>query len=91
MGLLKSLLGGGHHGGHHGYNRGHGGPVYDAGVPAASALAGAACPSCRAMNATGARFCQNCGASLAPRACTQCGTNLAMNAKFCGQCGNQAS
>ncbi|PZP90615.1 MAG: zinc ribbon domain-containing protein [Variovorax paradoxus] len=43
------------------------------------------------MNATGARFCQNCGVSLAPRACTQCGTNLAMNAKFCGQCGNQAS
>ncbi|MBC41855.1 MAG: hypothetical protein CML19_06440 [Pusillimonas sp.] len=46
-----------------------------------------ACPTCRAPNAPGARFCQQCGGSLIATACTQCGTAVPHGAKFCAQCG----
>nr|WP_296339802.1 zinc ribbon domain-containing protein [uncultured Acidovorax sp.] len=49
-----------------------------------------ACPSCRAANTPGARFCQQCGTSLTPSACAQCGTTLQPGAKFCAQCGRAA-
>lgn len=46
-----------------------------------------ACPNCPTQNASGARFCQQCGASLIPAKCTQCGATVQSNSKFCGQCG----
>ncbi|EPK3140290.1 double zinc ribbon domain-containing protein, partial [Enterobacter cloacae] len=51
---------------------------------------GLACPNCKASNAPGARFCQQCGTSLVPSACAQCGTTLQPGAKFCAQCGKAA-
>lgn len=98
MGLLKTLLGGGHHASKrdHGHGYGHGAPSNcesdrAAGWGSAPAAApGLACPSCRAPNAASARFCQSCGTSLVPKACSQCRAMLAAGAKFCGECGTAA-
>ncbi|MEW5889500.1 MAG: zinc ribbon domain-containing protein [Pseudomonadota bacterium] len=96
MGILKhlfgNLLGGkaGHHGnyssGHHGGGHGHHGyPSYPpSGTPTA---AGAQCPSCGALTAAAARFCQQCGTALVAAACATCGASMPPGAKFCGSCG----
>ncbi|MHB1248974.1 MAG: zinc-ribbon domain-containing protein [Polaromonas sp.] len=52
---------------------------------------GTNCPSCGALNAAGARFCQQCGTSMSPPRCAQCGATMQAGAKFCGQCGKVAA
>ncbi len=44
------------------------------------------CSSCSAENATGRRFCDQCGASLAA-SCPDCGGENRPEARFCGDCG----
>src|SRR5262245_8056967 len=44
------------------------------------------CPSCMAENATGRRFCAQCGTAL-PSPCPACGFENEPAAKFCGGCG----
>src|ERR1700687_319976 len=44
------------------------------------------CPSCGVENATGRRFCVECGAKLT-LSCKACGTPHAPAEKFCGECG----
>lgn len=87
MGMLERLFGGHggarHGGGHHGSQGGYG---YGRDAPPPPP-GGSACPACRAVNAAGARFCQQCGTSMLPAACRQCGTAMALGAKFCAQCG----
>ena len=97
MGILDRLFGGhqggGHHGGaHHGDRHGYGGGYGSGGPPASGGgNAGVACPNCKALNALGARFFQQCGTTLVPSACTQCGTTLQAWAKFCAHCGKAAT
>src|SRR5262245_30450101 len=43
------------------------------------------CPRCQHENQPGAKFCQECSASLA-RACLNCGSRLPQDAKFCPEC-----
>ncbi|WP_373305398.1 zinc-ribbon domain-containing protein [Pseudorhodoferax aquiterrae] len=95
MGLLRSLLGGGHHGSNRGHGHGHVAPPCDADrmgnyAPPAAAHGASVCPSCRTTNASSARFCQNCGASFAQKVCGKCRANLATTAKFCAECGTAA-
>jgi predicted amidophosphoribosyltransferase len=47
------------------------------------------CPRCQHENRPGAKFCEECGASLA-RACSSCGADLSPTAKFCSECGKPA-
>jgi len=49
----------------------------------------ATCPQCGATQATNAKFCAECGASVKAAHCTQCGGKLAPNAKFCPDCGGK--
>ncbi|MGA8296209.1 MAG: adenylate/guanylate cyclase domain-containing protein [Acidimicrobiales bacterium] len=44
------------------------------------------CSSCGVENATGAKFCSECGSPLA-RACPNCGSAVQPTAKFCSECG----
>jgi class 3 adenylate cyclase/tetratricopeptide (TPR) repeat protein len=44
------------------------------------------CPRCQHDNASGAKFCLECGTALARR-CPHCQAELASAAKFCGECG----
>ena len=44
------------------------------------------CASCGTLNATGAKFCAECGQPLA-QACPTCGSDVAAGAKFCSECG----
>jgi class 3 adenylate cyclase/predicted ATPase len=44
------------------------------------------CPACGFENASGIRFCGECGAPLKLR-CTSCGCENAPGIKFCGECG----
>ena len=44
------------------------------------------CPTCGQPVSAGAKFCQNCGATLSPE-CAQCGEPIAAGAKFCENCG----
>ncbi len=46
-----------------------------------------ACPECGYENATGQKFCGECGAGLASR-CPRCGTVIPLGQKFCGECGS---
>ena len=101
MGFWEKMLGGHHGGGRHG--GGHGGShdawgrdnrhgSYDdqsghGMPPSASSSTGAPCPQCRAANAQGARFCQQCGTSLMPATCGTCRASISPGAKFCQQCG----
>jgi membrane protease subunit (stomatin/prohibitin family) len=104
MGMLERLFGGhggarhgGGGGGRHGAGSygGHGDQGgYGNGAPppnGGGGGAGIACPACRTANAPGARFCQQCGASMQPAACRQCGTTMQAGAKFCAQCGQSSS
>jgi Double zinc ribbon len=43
------------------------------------------CPRCQHDNPQGARFCEECAASLG-RTCSNCGTALSATAKFCHDC-----
>jgi class 3 adenylate cyclase len=43
------------------------------------------CPRCEHRNPQGARFCEECAASLA-HTCSNCGTALSVTAKFCHAC-----
>lgn len=47
------------------------------------------CPSCRAVNGAGAKFCNSCGAKLQQTlgVCPSCGTDNQPGAKFCCNCG----
>src|SRR5262249_60095491 len=45
------------------------------------------CPSCRAENQDGKKFCTECGSPLA-RACSSCGAAIEGSEKFCGECGS---
>lgn len=72
--------------------------------PAASA-GNLACPSCRALNQSGAAFCVSCGSVLrrapepppvaplppppAPGFCTYCGAREEPGMRFCTTCGNR--
>ncbi|MBR8312599.1 zinc ribbon domain-containing protein [Burkholderia dolosa] len=104
MRFLKRILGGhgdthrgerdgAHHDGHDARDRDrHGGharvPDGDSGgnVP----LRRLACAGCGALNAAGARFCAQCGASQRARACARCHAALVANARFCLTCGTRA-
>jgi double zinc ribbon protein len=44
------------------------------------------CPACGFKNASGIKFCGECGASL-KRKCSSCGFENASAIKFCGECG----
>ena len=44
------------------------------------------CPKCRTENASGAKFCVECGESFKGR-CPKCGLANPANAKFCQECG----
>jgi class 3 adenylate cyclase/tetratricopeptide (TPR) repeat protein len=44
------------------------------------------CPACSFENASGIKFCGDCGASLKVR-CSSCGFENAPGIKFCGECG----
>jgi len=50
-----------------------------------------ACPKCSSAVPAGAKFCNECGASLRPAACPKCGTASAPGAKFCIECGTAMS
>jgi len=47
------------------------------------------CPSCRAENQAGAKFCAGCGKPMAALKCAKCQTELAPGAKFCSSCGEK--
>lgn len=47
------------------------------------------CPSCRADNAPGARFCSSCGKPLGALKCSKCQAELAAGARFCSSCGEK--
>jgi hypothetical protein len=44
------------------------------------------CPSCSFENASGIKFCGECGAPLKVK-CSSCGFENAPSIKFCGECG----
>jgi membrane protease subunit (stomatin/prohibitin family) len=50
-----------------------------------------ACPKCNAANTRGAKFCNECGATLEVASqtvpCVKCGASLQAGAKFCNECG----
>src|SRR5262245_12772482 len=48
------------------------------------------CPACGFENASGIKFCGECGASLKVR-CASCGFENAAAIKFCGECGKPLS
>ncbi len=50
------------------------------------AAAGRPCPKCGSANATTAKFCSECGASLQQN-CPECGKPVEPGAKFCPECG----
>jgi len=45
------------------------------------------CPSCRADNREGIKFCEECGTKLEV-ACPKCGAAVLPGKKFCGECGH---
>ncbi len=52
------------------------------------------CPACRAQVPAGARFCQQCGATVEAQqqaVCAGCGQPLAADARFCANCGRAAT
>lgn len=66
-------------------------------APAAPAASGEIiCPNCGASNASGIKFCGECGTKLeipqipTRKFCTGCGAEIAPGLKFCGECGTRA-
>lgn len=53
------------------------------------AIATVACPACGKQNATGVKFCSDCGGKMEVSnvPCVKCGANLREGAKFCSECG----
>jgi len=53
--------------------------------------AGIACPKCGSQNTAGAKFCNDCGATLAVATqtvpCVKCSAPLPAGTKFCNECG----
>lgn len=88
VGILDRLFGGHHRDGdrHHG-GVGHHSANYRQGSSSVGASPSTACSKCHTANASGARFCKQCGNSLIPAMCGQCGAAVPTNAKFCEQCG----
>jgi membrane protease subunit (stomatin/prohibitin family) len=60
-----------------------------AGASGAAAVAGAKCMKCGAAMPSGAKFCNECGASQAPAKCSNCQNELKPGAKFCEECGTK--
>lgn len=62
-----------------------GGAAPGGGAPAATVP----CPACGKPNATGVKFCADCGGKMeiAQVPCVKCGANLREGAKFCSECG----
>jgi membrane protease subunit (stomatin/prohibitin family) len=54
-----------------------------------AAPAGVPCPQCGHPNATGAKFCTECGAKQGKATCANCKAELAAGAKFCTECGTK--
>lgn len=48
------------------------------------------CPSCKAVNMKGTKFCSNCGTKLLKQ-CPGCGNDVADGINFCPQCGQALS
>ncbi|MCE5295976.1 MAG: SPFH domain-containing protein, partial [Euryarchaeota archaeon] len=48
------------------------------------------CPKCGSQNATGAKFCNDCGAKMIVERvkCPKCGNAVPSDSKFCPECGN---
>src|SRR6201988_840433 len=55
----------------------------------AAPAAGVPCPQCGHPNATGAKFCTECGAKQGKATCANCKAELSPNAKFCTECGQK--
>lgn len=94
MSIFERLFGGhhgsrSHHGGghHDGRRENYGGGNYTDRPAQPIGNVSAVCPNCNASNASGAKFCQQCGISLVPSPCKQCNASLAPGAKFCSRCG----
>ncbi|MBI2945073.1 MAG: SPFH domain-containing protein [Candidatus Wallbacteria bacterium] len=53
------------------------------------------CPSCKASNPQGKKFCSECGANMAPQAqtmeCPACKKTIAAGSKFCPECGAKST
>jgi membrane protease subunit (stomatin/prohibitin family) len=49
------------------------------------------CPSCKAENNQGAKYCHGCGNKLASEKmyCNNCGVEMSNTAKFCNECGTR--
>jgi hypothetical protein len=62
------------------------------GVELHTAAVSTQCPSCKAVNPQGVKFCEECGQSMQPKVatkCPQCGSEVAPGKKFCGECGTK--
>lgn len=59
--------------------------------PAAAQPQTRPCPKCGTAVVAGAKFCNECGASLRPAACPKCGNAVQPGAKFCNECGTALS
>ena len=64
------------------WNSGSSQPTWNS-APVESA---AVCPACKTPYSPGARFCNNCGASL-NQTCPNCGAQVKPGSKFCSDCG----
>lgn len=95
MGFFERMLGGfamGHHGRRSGGRHGGGYGGYDnrkdsPAVNRPDTTPVVACGKCSAHNRAGARFCEQCGASITGAPCGGCGAQVAPGAKFCAACG----
>ena len=61
------------------------------GGPAGASPATIACPTCGKANASGVKFCADCGGKMeiAQVPCVKCNANLREGAKFCPECGTK--
>lgn len=89
MGLFDRIFSGHHRGGGQ-HSRGHGDRHYPP-EPDRSRDRGQACAKCRAVSASNAQFCQQCGAGLTAKRCNSCGSDVSAGANFCANCGKSAA